>query len=125
MTQPIDDGVSQIAISEPQSLASEGQGHGGQDDNKDYNLYNAMEIKSVAVYQNYRKSAEHAVPAVQSNSETDPFMITSLLFCPLCRGAFKSFVDLNYAQKHLVLFHKIPEEHILDFPIKLHSVKLS
>ena len=69
ITMPKDDGISQIAISEPQSLASEGQGRGGQnltfggqEDNKFYHqvikreaIYSTMGIKSAAVYQNYHK----------------------------------------------------------------------
>ena len=87
-------------------LASGGQGLGGQEDN---NIY-----QPPAVDQNY---------PVQSNSETDPFMnmISSLYFCPVCR---KGAVDITYVQKHLTLFHKVPEEHLQNFQILLRNVAL-
>ena len=56
-------------------------------------------------------------------SQTDPFMITRLLICPVCQGKFLP----NHMQSHLVYWHKLPTEYIekMNLSNEIKSIDLS
>ena len=48
-------------------------------------------------------------PLPNFGTQTDPYMIKSLLICPICQGLFPYH---NLMTNHLVNFHKLPVEYI-------------
>ena len=47
-------------------------------------------------------------PLPNFGTQTDPYMITRLLICPVCQGKFLP----NHMTNHLVYWHKLPAEYI-------------